>query len=245
MDKVAEKILLSRTVVDAAGNCHPLHSETVQEQCEILQEAVRAVRPRISVEIGLAFGVSTLFICEALKEGGAEKHIVMDPFQQRDWSNIGLKNISDAGYADLVEFHPHFSHQVLPELLKRDLRIDFAYVDTTKLFDIVLVDAYFLTLLMRPGGLMFIDDCTGPGIRKVCRFLARHPSWEVYKTIGTTKRNFKEILLQRVARFVPKARRIFRSDVLLSDAELGVNGQCVGFRKISDDQRHWSWFEDF
>ena len=33
---------------------------------ELLQRAVGEIQPRVSLEIGLAYGVSTLFMCEAI-----------------------------------------------------------------------------------------------------------------------------------------------------------------------------------
>src|SRR3954452_9516008 len=102
-DALAETILSTNTVTDDAGTNYPLHSHTSRDQCEVLQRLIRQSRPKVSLEVGLAYGISTLNICQALREVGANKHIVMDPFQA-NWKEIGLRNIRVAGYEDLVEF---------------------------------------------------------------------------------------------------------------------------------------------
>src|SRR5207248_5986427 len=115
-----------------------------------LQNLVRQVRPKISLEVGLAYGISTLNICQALREVGAIRHIVMDPYQEK-WKEIGLRNIRTAGYADLVDFRRQPAHEVLPELMKDGVTIDFAYLDGSKVFDFVLVNIFYLTRIMPVG----------------------------------------------------------------------------------------------
>jgi predicted O-methyltransferase YrrM len=39
---------------------------------------VRELRPELTLEIGFAYGVSTLFITEALRQNGRGHHIVVD-----------------------------------------------------------------------------------------------------------------------------------------------------------------------
>lgn len=245
MDSIATKILASGYVEDRDGTMLPLHSETPQWQCELLQNEIYALKPQISLEVGLAYGISSLFICEALQKIGAKKHVIIDPYQTTEWLGIGLRNLMDAGYSDLIEFHERYSYSLLPELSRADLRIDFAYIDTTKLFDYVLVDVFFIQLLMREGGVLFLDDCAAPGIRKVCRFLAKHPGWRVYRSLGSHAESPRKKLLNTISSVVPKANSIFASDILTLDSALGIAGQCIGFQKIQDDNRHWSWFEDF
>jgi len=50
---------------------------------EFLQTIIRQLKPVVSLEIGLAFGVSALFICEALSEIATPqtRHIVIDRAQ--------------------------------------------------------------------------------------------------------------------------------------------------------------------
>ena len=50
-------------------------SEISLAQCEFLVELVRRIDARICLEVGLAFGVSSLFICDALRGKPGSKPI--------------------------------------------------------------------------------------------------------------------------------------------------------------------------
>jgi hypothetical protein len=53
----------------------------------------------------LAYGISTLFILEALAQlPGTRRHIVIDPLQQARFKRIGLRHVREAGYEHLIEF---------------------------------------------------------------------------------------------------------------------------------------------
>ncbi len=61
-----------------------------------------------TVEIGLGYGLSALFVCEGLlaNVGGAARHVAVDPAQATRFADCGLQVLADAGLAQLVEFHP-------------------------------------------------------------------------------------------------------------------------------------------
>lgn len=244
MDKIAAEILKTQAVTDEQGMSMPLHSHTSEEQCLFLQRMAIEANARTSVEVGLAFGLSALFICEVLQKQAGARHIVCDPFQ-KDWHNVGLKNIREAGYDDIVDFHEDFSYNVLPKLLAEGTTIDFAYVDTTKVFDIVLVDVFYIHKLLRVGGLLAMDDCTYPGLNKVARFLAVNPCWKVYASLTLTPESAGRRVLSQVSNAMPRAEKIFNPLLLKPNSALEVNANCVVFQKVSEDTRNWDWNENF
>mgnify|MGYP006269777939 CR=1 FL=1 len=244
MDIVATKIFFTNIVTDSLGVEYPLHSHTSKEQGEFLQEIIRKAQVKVSLEVGLAYGISTLFICEILKDINAKTHIVMDPYQS-NWKDIGLKNIKEAGYENLVDFRRKFAHEVLPELFQNNIKIDFAYLDASKVFDVVLVNIYYITKLLNVGVFMVLDDCDWPGIRKVCRFLAKHPSFKVFSTFQKDSENIKYKIASKIISYLPSAEKIFANNLVETDEKLGINAHCVCFQKIKEDERHWSWFQNF
>jgi len=244
VDKVAAEILKTQTVTDEHGKSLPLHSHTSEAQCLFLQRMAIEANAKTSVEVGLAYGLSTLFICEVLQKQPGAWHIVCDPFQ-KDWHNIGLHNIREAGYSDIVDFREDYSYNVLPKLLAEGVTIDFAYVDTTKVFDIVLVDVFFIHKLLRVGGLLVMDDCTYPGLNKVARFLTVNPCWKVYDILEPTPASAGREALSKICNAFPRAEKIFSPLLLKPNSVLGVNANCVVFQKVSDDTRNWDWNENF
>jgi len=163
----------------------------IDESCgALLQKVIREKRPQVGVEVGLAFGISTLYILEALKEVGGKKLIGMDPAQQDDyWRGGGLRNIEVAGYADLYEFHEDTSQQVLPELVKKQQKIDFAFIDGWHTFDHTLIDFFYIDRMLSVGGVVIFDDVGYPAIRRVCDFVLTNRDYEVFNSVRLTNGN--------------------------------------------------------
>jgi len=241
MPALAREILSLGVVKDEAGTSFPLHSHTTVAQCEFLQEIMRRIDASICIEIGLAYGISSMFIGEALAGRSAARFISIDPFQAEEWKNIGLTNLKKCGYDIFTEFYSGFSHDVLPPLLASGLKVDFAYVDTSKVFDVVLLDAIYLTRLLRVGGVVVFDDCTWPGVRKMIRYISKWPHLKVLAKHGTHSAGWKRRGLSKLAKFVPDRQRLFRDDVLILDEELQINAHCIALQKIAEDTRRWDW----
>jgi predicted O-methyltransferase YrrM len=239
-----EEIVKRRAVEDDQGNWIPLHSETDPRQCEFLQRMLQKSDAFTCIEIGLAFGISSLHICEFLAGRSPHRFISIDPYQSR-WKDIGLLNLKRCGFDKFTEFHRDFSLNVLPKLLASGLKVDFAYVDTSKVFDVVLSDAIYLSRLLKVGGLLVFDDCNWPGVKRVVRYLSKWPHLQVVARHGEFTTNRKRRLFSSLSQIVPRREHIFRDDILLLDEECGVNATCLAFEKLNEDPREWDWHVAF
>src|SRR6202034_1990763 len=133
MNRVLTEIIESGTVRDADGSGNKtLHSNISLSEGEFLQQLVRQVDPIVSLEVGLAFGVSAMFICDALSSY-AKQHIVIDPHQYKSplgsWEGIGLANLRRAGHSHLIRFIEDPSYRALSDLERNGQTIDFAFID--------------------------------------------------------------------------------------------------------------------
>jgi predicted O-methyltransferase YrrM len=231
MNEYLERILDSGTVEAEDGEKLPLEANTSRGQCEFLQRIAREIKAERSLEIGLAHGVSAIALAEVTGD-----ITTIDPYQFAAWRNIGLLNLKRAGFASR-----HFeeaSQDVLPRLTGE--RFDIAYIDTTKIFDMVLVDCFYVTRLLRVGGVVVVDDCNWPGVRKVVRYLARMPHLKVYATYGRESSSAMRKIGSIVAR-LPASPKIFRSELIDTDESLGIAAGCVAFVKMGEDTRQWDW----
>ena len=105
-------------VRDRSGGFRNLHSEIHREHACALFEVVRKSRPKTVIEIGIAFGASTLSILGALKEiNDGSKLIAIDPGQFADFDGIGLLNIERAGFASFHSLILEPSYAALPKLM--------------------------------------------------------------------------------------------------------------------------------
>jgi len=260
MNPVLQDILETGTVIAEDGTRLPIHSEIPQVDGEFLQGLIRKERPRRSLEVGLAYGVSSLYICDALAEVGAERHWVIDPLQNgqdqgamrygeewwRDfgwspdvgWRGIGLANLRRAGHAGLVEHLNDPSHLAIPSLIQRGAEIDFAFIDGWHTFDYLLVDFFLVDQLLSEGGVVAFDDSTNPAIRKALRYILTNRHYEVIDEqrvkapAPSLKLRAANVLAERSGR----VRRWLSVELSVRNVDLGLpRGRCVALRKTRHD----------
>ncbi|MEV6738284.1 class I SAM-dependent methyltransferase [Streptomyces sp. NPDC051104] len=152
-----------------------------ERQCDQLRDLLISESAQTVVEIGLAYASSALAIGEALITVNPPhpRHIIIDPFQERDWSNAGWDLLCSAGLDSIASLMPTPSSIALPQLLTEGLRADAAFVDGSHRFHEVFVDLYFLRKIVRPGGLIVIDDDWAPSVRTAVRYYERNLGWTV------------------------------------------------------------------
>jgi len=137
-----------------------------------------------TLEVGLAFGFSALYICEGLLLTGNPnpKHVTLDPWQLSGYANRGLEILDQAGVKPLVEFHNEKSQLALPQFLKEGRQFDLAFVDGNHRFDAVFLDLYYLGHLVRKGGIIILDDYDLPGIKRAAAFFINNLTWKIEET---------------------------------------------------------------
>jgi predicted O-methyltransferase YrrM len=220
------------------------------EEGQVLYDLARRPDVATTIEVGMAYGVSTLFICQALRDKGGGHHTAIDPEQHSTWDSIGLLNLERAGLRDLVTLHATPDYVALPQLLQRQERYDLAFVDGMHAFDYVLLDFFYLDRMLRPGGYLVFDDLWMPAVRKAICFVLRNRSYELAPDLFGERASLRT-QLGRLLRDVPPVVR--RSIVLQNPCNrfyLGVVGQhgvfnYVVLRKRSDDDRIWHHFRTF
>ena len=140
----------------------------------VLQEGVGR-----TIEIGLGYGISALYICEGLLGNAdpAMHHVAVDPHQATRFSDCGLQFLDEAGVAKVVEHHAEESQIALPRFLGEARTFDFAFVDGNHRFERVFVDLFYLGHLVRPGGIVFLDDYLLPAVARATSFFATNLDW--------------------------------------------------------------------
>lgn len=147
--------------------------------CDLLRDLLIAENIETVVEVGLAYGSSALAIGEALLTVGAPdpRHIVIDPFQQQAFANVGWDLLRDAGLDSIATLVEAPSSIALPQLVADGIVADAAFVDGSHRFHEVFVDLYFLRKVVRPGGLIVLDDDWTPSVRTAVRYYERNLGW--------------------------------------------------------------------
>jgi predicted O-methyltransferase YrrM len=255
MNKVLEEILMTGLTKLEGGEQAPVHSAIGRGEMELIRRIFKEIRPARSLEVGMAYGISTLTICEALVEFGGKRHIAIDPDQHSGrwgdgWRGGGLANVGRAGFTELLEFYESPSHRVLPKLEEVGTRVQFALIDGWPTFDYRVMDFVMVDWLLDIGGVVMIAAANMPAVRKACRFIATNRSYRAYGSVTTPHDPHVLSRTQRKMRGldVPEAtRRHFKPELREPDEELGLGRKsaAVAFVKEDEDRRLWDYFEEF
>jgi len=261
MNPVLAEILRSREVTTIDGRLRQLHSNIDEAEGKFIQDVIRELKPRCSIEIGCAYGISSLFICEALADVGAERHIIIDPYQlgaghqgpDSGYEGIGLLNLKRAGLDRIVDFHAELSFRCLPRLLEQGVKADFAFIDGMHTFDYAFADFFFLDKMLGPGGVVIFDDLGYPSIRKLCRYIVRNLPYHPIGPTAVPQTGVKGALKAALPS-LPIIGRLLKPELTEPDTELGLPFvSYVALRKRSNDvlgdgtkgTRRWDYHQSF
>jgi predicted O-methyltransferase YrrM len=180
---VIERLVRDGTVLARSdGTVHRLFPVAASPaEGEALREWVSREGATQTIEIGLGYGISALFVCEGLLENGdaAARHVVVDPHQATRFGGCGLQVLEEAGVAPLVEYHAEESQIALPRLLSQGRGFDLAFVDGNHRFDGVFLDLVHLGRLLRRGGIVVVDDYQLPAVARAVSFFLTNLGWSL------------------------------------------------------------------
>jgi predicted O-methyltransferase YrrM len=258
--RVLDRIVATGTVETAEGETLPVHSNISGAEGAFLQRVIRQVRPRRSIEVGFAYGVSTLYICEALVEVGADRHLAIDPYQFNvpaseqvcfsgftGWRGVGVENVRRAGYAQLVEHVAERSEVALPRMAGEGGRFEFAFIDGYHTFEAAFVDFFFIDRMVPVGGVIAFDDLSYPAVKKLVRFVILNRD---YSPILTTREPPTKSWKRRLVE--PLLRSRLKPEIIIPDGDLGIESDWIALRKNSalpngdvPGARRWDAHVDF
>ena len=232
-----------------SGRSVPLHSHIGPKSGRVIRNAIELTRPKVACEVGLAFGVSTLYILETMRVNGQGMLIGMDPAQHDDtWQGGGLHNIRRAGFGDRYRFFEERSQRVLPRLEADGTRIQFGFVDGWHTFDHGLVDFFFLDQMMDPGGIIVMDDAGYPSLARLCHFIVTNRAYEIVdmdqRIFDTSVKCKVKSVAKQLCRPLVRDNFTPTSDARRLEEQVNV-AQLLALRKISNDRRSFDHFVAF
>ncbi len=250
---IIKEIFESNSVTDANGNSYRLDSNIDESEGNFLADLIRRFKPKQTIEVGCAYGLSSLYISSVLAEIPGAHHTIIDPCQSEYFHNIGINHLQKANF-NAFTFYEEVSEIVLPGLLKEGKKFDLSFIDGDHRLEHVLIDFFYLNRMTDVGGIIVLDDVGIPAINKVVRYILNFPAFKVighvpYKTSG--KRELVEAVIKKplnlVSKLIPSKMRyeIFAPGIIKSNKELGLNSSMIAFQKVDEDKRTWDWYKDF
>lgn len=178
MNSLLREIYSTGLVYDEAGQPSRAFPAAIKYRLGMtLYELILATHAEKSLEVGMAFGLSTLFMCQAHHDKASGMHTAIDPTEETAWKSIGLLNVDRAALSPFLDFRGASSHEVLPQLLRSGQRFDVIFIDGMHLFDYAMVDFFYADLLLKEHGYLVFDDIWMPSIRKVLYFALRNRTY--------------------------------------------------------------------
>ena len=234
MNSVLRQILETKSVTHE-NETLPLVGHVDKKEGELLTRVFERVRPVTSLEVGFAYGISTLYICDALaRVKQPARHIVLDPFQSSQWKGIGLSNVRRAGYERFVELREEKSEIALPQLLAEETTLDAAFIDGWHTFDHALVDFFYVNKMLRVGGIVVFDDATYPSVGKLVDHVLTYGCYRLYATPEPSV-PFLNAGSYRLAKRLAYHARLRPSRW----------PSAVALEKVGPDDRDWTWYKAF
>ena len=237
-----EQAYATRSVPTVDGGTAPMDVYIPRDEGNLLYSIVRHLRPSATIEVGMANGLSTVFIAQGHRDNGEGRHIAIDPFQNSDWHGAGLVLVREAGLDRFVELREKPSHQALPELEQEGLRPSFVFIDGAHLLDYVMADFLSTDRMLSVGGMIAFDDSDWPAVSQVIRFAIANRGYEVaFPEIVIEPPAIRPAVISKLVRIagraVPKLGSKFRAEFMTPSENIGVIGRCVVLRKTGADQR--------
>ncbi|MEO5999942.1 MAG: class I SAM-dependent methyltransferase, partial [Chitinophagaceae bacterium] len=158
-----ERIYEDRSATDLDGNILKLHSEVSNAEAAVLMKMVEASNAKVTLETGLAFGVSALAICHAARalHGSGFIHYGVDPNQLTEYRGSALASLKKEGLNANFKLLEGPSHLMLPKLIEEGVVLDCAFVDGWHTFDYTLIDFFLIDKMLKPGGFVAFNDMYG------------------------------------------------------------------------------------
>ena len=179
-NEVLDSILTTRSVVLADGSTSELHSETSSEECIAMYEFLKQNPPEIAIEIGMAYGISSLAALTALEENQRGKLISIDPYPP-GFDHVRQSALLSIRNAGLSHRHSHLhleSELALPKLCSEGVQPDCVYIDGHHGFDHAFVDLFFADKMIPVGGTIAFDDSQWRSVHRVIQYLLNHRHYE-------------------------------------------------------------------
>jgi predicted O-methyltransferase YrrM len=176
---VIERLGRSGTVIARSdGSTHDISPVSVSAaEGEALRRWIVRERAMHTIEVGLGYGVSAFYACDGLLSNGGGSHVAIDPNQATRFADCALQLLDEAEVRELVEHNAEDSQTALPRLLAEGRRFDVALVDGNHRFEYVFVDLVYLGRMLRPGGIVFLDDYQLPAVARAAAFFVRNLEW--------------------------------------------------------------------
>ncbi len=247
VEQLLKEIYEKGIVKDAQGRSFKVDSHISKDEGEWIQKLIKThIDVNKTLEIGCAYGSSSLFICAGLAGRALATHIIIDPYQNSDWHGIGVYNLKRAGF-DFFELIEKPSEFALPEIVQKSSgTFDLVFIDGWHTFDHTLLDLFYANRLVKVGGFIVVDDCNFPSVAKAVDYMLAYPAYQLYDQAPTEFRPKQKMLRSIFSLFPNSIAKNVLPLKMYDRFYLPTRfTSMVAIKKVTEDQRSWNWYQPF
>jgi len=155
------------------GQLHPLDPNvkiSLQQGLWLYDQTI-SLKAQDTLEVGLAYGFSTLYFLAAHQKLGSGRHIAIDPYQDSEWHGIGRTLLASLAKEPAFSWLKKTSARAGLDLFDTKDRFDLLFIDGGHIFEDVLSDFYLYARLCKIGGYLVLDDTWMPSVKSVVSFI--------------------------------------------------------------------------
>jgi predicted O-methyltransferase YrrM len=200
MSALRAQIAAHRDAISAAGEVLSASGKPVKlwpvgmdrPAADALRDLVIRQSAGRTLEIGLGLGLASLAMVEGLLTVGKPdaEHVTIDPTPQ--WCDMaGVLTLERSGAMEVTRLIQEPSHLALPRLLiESGASFDVALIDGAHWFDSVIMDIFFAMRVVKPRGLIILDDHWMPSIQTALAHAVQNHSvaLELFDPSGPARR---------------------------------------------------------
>lgn len=161
------------------GRSIPVKANISVPEAIALHNFIIKERPQRVIEIGMAYGVSTLAILSALEANGQGELISLDPYINWDTANqIALHQVARAGLGHRHQHRREPSYLGLTQLIREQFVADFIYIDGNHNFDYAFTDFFIADKTVKTGGVIAFNDAGWRSVFRVINFVRKYRKYE-------------------------------------------------------------------
>jgi predicted O-methyltransferase YrrM len=201
------------------GQMHPFYRETgiPAEQGRWMYDLCRSTKASRTLEVGFAYGFSTLFFLAAVTKNGGGAHVAVDPFELSHWHGIGLAAVREVGMESGFRHLSELSDRAATDLAREEATFDVIFIDGNHRFDDAIVDFSLYSPRCKRGGHIVLDDMWMPSLQSAASFVRTNrsdfaevatplPRLAVFQKVGEDERRWDHFEGFSVANAAGKAR---------------------------------------
>lgn len=147
-------------------------------QGAFLVHIIEQYKPKIIVELGFRYGISSLWIQSAAHL--PHRHIIIDPYHhipnppKRYTIDTFIKK-----QKGVIQEEGMTSQEYLAGLLSKKIQVDMVFIDASQWFDSVMTDMYFVSRILRVRGIVVIRNIWSKPVRRAIMYYLKNLPFRV------------------------------------------------------------------